>query len=131
MATIKNGILGIFTGSVGNVTGYNLNGQQVIKEKVINVNDPNTEAQQAVKENFIYAIEIYKVLKPLLIYTLRERDEKQTVLSEFLRLNLNKAIVNSTVDLDKLIIAKPNSPSTELSLDLETGINNIASGTVL
>jgi hypothetical protein len=57
--------------------------------------------------------------------------KKQTVLSEFLRLNLNKSIVNSTVDIDKLIIAKPNSPSAELSLDMETGINNIASGTVL
>jgi len=44
---------------------------------------------------------------------------------------LNTAIVNSTVDLDKLIVAKPNSPAIELSIDHESGINNIAIGTVL
>ena len=131
MATIKNGILGKFNGSVGNITGYNLAGQMVVREKAINVANPSTPAQEAQRANLKYAIEIYKVLKPLLIYSLRERDKKQTVFSEFLRLNLNTSIVNSTVDLDKLIISKPNSPSVELALELETVINNIASGTVI
>jgi hypothetical protein len=80
MAIIKNGILGKFTGSVGNVTGYNLNGQQVVKEKSSNVNNPSTEAQQTVRDNFIYAIEIYKVLKPLLVYTLTRKRQKTNCL---------------------------------------------------
>ncbi len=37
MATIKSGILGKFNGSVGNITGYNLGGQQVIRKKSVDV----------------------------------------------------------------------------------------------
>jgi hypothetical protein len=131
MAVIKSGILGKFNGSVGNITGYNLGGQQVIRSKAVHIANPDTISQQAQRNNLKYAIEIYKVLKPMLYYTLRERDKKQTVFSEFLRLNLNYSIVDSTVDLDKLIVAKPNSPAISLSIDHETGINNIAIGTVL
>ncbi len=131
MAVLKAGILGKFNGSVGNVTGYNLGGQQVIRKKSVDVKDPNTVNQQIQRANMLYAIEIYKVLKPMLQYTLRQREKKQTVFSEFLRLNLNTAIVNSTVDLDKLIVAKPNSPAVELSIDQESGINNIAIGSII
>ncbi len=42
MATIKNGILGKFNGSIGNITGYNLAGQMVVREKAINVSNPST-----------------------------------------------------------------------------------------
>lgn len=131
MAVLKSGILGKFNGSVGNITGYNLGGQQVIRKKTVDVKDPNTINQQAQRANMLYAIEIYKVLKPMLQFTLRQREKKQTVFSEFLRLNLNYSIVNSTVDLDKLIVAKSNSPSITLSIEYETGINNISRGTVI
>lgn len=131
MATLKSGILGKFKGSVGNITGYNLGGQQVIRNKTVDVKDPNTINQQAQRANMLYAIEIYKVLKPMLQFTLRQREKKQTVFSEFLRLNLNYSIVNSTVDLDKLIVAKSNSPAITLSIEYETGINNISRGTVI
>ncbi|MDF1549370.1 MAG: DUF6266 family protein [Bacteroidales bacterium] len=131
MARLKSGILGKFNDSVGNITGYNLGGQQVIRKKTVDVKDPNTINQQAQRANMLYAIEIYKVLKPMLQFTLRQREKKQTVFSEFLRLNLNYSIVNSTVDLDKLIVAKSNSPEIILSIEYETGINNISRGTLI
>jgi len=95
MAVLKAGILGKFNGSVGNVTGYNLGGQQVIRKKSVDVKDPNTVNQQVQRSNMLYAIEIYKVLKPMLQYTLRQREKKQTVFSEFLRLNLMLLFIKS------------------------------------
>jgi len=131
VATLKAGILGKFNGSVGNITGYNLGGQQVIRKKAVDVRDPNTINQQAQRANMLYAIEIYKVLKPILQETLKQRAKKQTVFSEFLRLNLNYSIINSTVDLNKLIIAKSGFVENTLSAEYETAINIIPIGTVL
>ena len=131
MATLKAGILGKFNGSVGNITGYNLGGQQVVRKKAVDIKNPSTINQQAQRANMLYAIEIYKVLKPLLQETLKQRAKKQTVFSEFLRLNLNYSIINATVDMDKLIIAKSNFPEITLSAEHLTAINNIPIGTVL
>ena len=131
MATFKAGILGKFNGSVGNITGYNLGGQQVIRKKAVDVKNPNTINQQAQRANMLYAIEIYKVLKPMLQETLKQRAKKQTVFSEFLRLNLNYSIINSTVDLDKLIIAKSGFVENKLSAGYRMAINNIPLVTVL
>ena len=131
MATLKAGILGKFNGSVGNITGYNLGGQQVIRKKTVEVKNPNTINQKAQRANMLYAIEIYKVLKPTLQDTLQQRAKKQTVFSEFLRLNLNYSIINATVDLNKLIIAKSGFVENTLSAEYETAINNIPLGTVL
>ena len=131
MATLKAGILGKFNGSVGSITGYNLGGQQIIRKKTVDVKNPNTINQQAQRANMLYAIEIYKILKPLLQETLKQRAKKQTVFSEFLRLNLNYSIINSTVDLNKLIIAKSSFSENILSAEYETAINNIPLRTVL
>jgi len=131
MATFKAGILGKFNGSVGNITGYNLGGQQVVRKKTVEVKNPNTINQQAQRANMLYAIEIYKILKPILQETLKQRAKKQTVFSEFLRLNLNYSIINATVDLHKLIIAKSGFVENTLSAEYETAINNIPLGTVL
>jgi len=123
MARIKQGILGKITGSLDGITAYSLKGQQVIRQKAVNVHNPDTAAQQAIRNNLLYAISIYQVLKPLLILSLRQREKKQTVLSEFLRLNLNKSIVNSTLDFDKLIIFKPNTPATPIDLSYDHGLS--------
>ncbi len=131
MAVLKAGILGKFKGSVANVTGYNLGGQQVVRKKTVDVKNPNTINQQKQRANMLYAIEIYRVLKPMLQETLKQRNKKQTVFSEFLRLNLNSSIINSTVDLNKLIIAKSESPEFTISEEYKTDIINIPTGTVL
>lgn len=131
MARLKSGILGKFTGSLDGITGYNLNGQHVIRAKAVNVANPNTLEQQAQRNNLKFALQVYKNLKPLLELSLRQREKKQTVLSEFLRLNLNKSIVNSELDFDKLIIFKPNSELEAISLNYEDEINNLVNGTIL
>ena len=131
MAITKSGILGNLNGSLDGVTVYSLKGQQIIRQKAVNVADPNTPSQQSVRNNLIFALEVYKILKPLLILSLRQREKKQNVLSEFLRLNLNKSIVNSELDFDKLVIFKPNANMSAISLDYYSGINNLVEGTIL
>lgn len=131
MAIIKSGILGKFSGSFNGITGYNLNGQQVIRHKAVNVANPNTPGQQAVRNNLAFAIEVFQILEPLLILSLRQRDKKQTVLSEFLRLNLNKSIVNSKLDFDKLVIFKPSANATSLELDYDQEVEDLVNGTIL
>ena len=131
MARIKSGILGKFRGSLDGITGYSLGGQQVIRKKAVNVSNPNTPKQEACRENLIFAISVYRELKPLLDLSLRSRDKKQTVLSEFLRLNLNKSIVNSTIDFDKLILFKPNSPVGLIDFEPSILVNDLIDFTIL
>jgi hypothetical protein len=131
MARIKTGILGKLTGSLNGVTAYSLKGQQVIRQKAVNVANPNTLSQQVNRNNLLFALGVYKILKPLLVLSLRQRTKKQTVLSEFLRLNLNKSIVNSELDFDKLIVFKPNSTTSEITIDYNQEIENLLDGTIL
>lgn len=49
MATIKSGILGGLSGSIGNVTGSSWKGIAVLRTKPLSVANPNTPAQQAVR----------------------------------------------------------------------------------
>lgn len=131
MAIIKSGILGKINGSLANVTTYNLKRQQLIRQKAVNVANPDTPAQQAVRNNLVFAIGVYQILKPLLVLSLRQRAKKQSVLSEFLRLNLNKSIVNSELDFDKLVIFKPNSDSTPLVFTFDQNLEDRINGAIL
>jgi hypothetical protein len=131
MARIKSGILGKFTGSINGITGYNLGGQHVIRAKAVNVDNPKTPGQQAQRNNLKFATQVYQTLKPLLVLSLRQRDKKQSVLSEFLRLNLNKSIVNSELDFDKLIIFKPNTSASAIALEFDPHIDNLINGSNL
>ncbi|MFN8258131.1 MAG: DUF6266 family protein [Bacteroidales bacterium] len=119
MARIKTGILGKFTGSINGITGYNLKGQHVVRSKAVNVANPNTAAQQTNRKNLIFAIGIYKMLRSFLQFSLRQRDKNQTVLSEFMRLNLNKSIKNSEIDMDNFIYWKSNAEKNSFTIDIE------------
>ncbi len=125
MAIIKVGVLGRISGSIGGITLYTLKGQQIIRQKSVNVANPNTPGQQAVRNNLIFAIDIYKMLKPFLNLSLRQRAKKQTVLSEFLRLNLNKSIVNGTIEMDSFIYWKSNADKDSFAIDIENNTGTL------
>jgi len=125
MALIKSGILGKLSGSVNGITAYSLKGQQVVRQKSVDVANPNTLAQQAVRNNLTFAVNLYKMLKPFLKLSLRQRAKKQTVLSEFLRMNLNKSIVNGTIDLDNFVYWKSNADKDSFAIDIENNTGTL------
>ena len=117
MATGKAGILGTLNGSLGNVTMYRLKGTNVIRQKAVNVSNPQTPAQEAHRANVSFAIKIFKQLKPVLEFTLQNRPRKQSMLSEFLRLNLNKSIINSSVNFEELRLYSTASGTNAISIN--------------
>lgn len=120
MATGKAGILGKLQGSLDGVTLYNLKGAQVIRKKTIDVFNPQTEIQTAFRNNMSFAINIFNQLKTFLHISLSQRKKKQSLLSEFLRLNLNKSISNSDIDIDNLRISYDSMFPSTFEIDTET-----------
>nr|WP_294874164.1 DUF6266 family protein [uncultured Pedobacter sp.] len=65
MGQLKNGILGGVTGKVGTVTGYQLNGQEIIRSNGKN-NKPPTEKQLNNRQQLSVLMEFFKKMEPLL-----------------------------------------------------------------
>jgi len=125
MARAKHGILGALVGSIDEYVCFNRNQTNVIRRKAIDIYNPITPSRTANKSNFRFAMEVYHALKPLLFLTLSVKNKKRSVLSEFLRLNLNKSIVNSEIDFDKLIIFKPTEQPELINLSLKEDDSSI------
>lgn len=131
MAVAKSGILGDLNGSVANLTFYNLKGSHVVREKAIHVFNPQTPAQVASRGNMSFAIDVFNQLKPFLKYSLINRAKKQSLLSEFLRLNLNKSISRNVLDIDNLKYYSSNSTNTVITIDEAELANNLINGTII
>jgi hypothetical protein len=125
MAVLKNGILGKTIGSLDGITGYIIGRQNVIRNKAIDIAYTPSPASEMLRLNFAYALEIFNILKPLLVLTLKDKNPKRSILSEFLKLNLNKSIKNCSLDFDKLIIAKFNDDSFFITFTPSENENNI------
>jgi hypothetical protein len=126
MATGKSGILGKLTGSLDGITCYNLKGTNVIRKKAVQVRNPDTPNQQINRNNVSFAISLFNQLKGFLHYSLASRAKKQSLLSEFLRLNLGKSIVNSVLDFDKLVYYS----SSEEKIVVEINQDDLNAGTI-
>lgn len=131
MATGKSGILGNLQGSIANVTCYNLNGTHVIRQKAIHVNNPKSPAQEAFRANMKFACDIFNQLKSFLHYSLAGRKPKQSLLSEFLRLNLNKSIINSVLDFDKLVFYSSSDQTLTVVINESDLADNLVTGTII
>ncbi len=127
MAILKAGITGKLNGKISNSKAKNNQLHNHINRKVADLSDPHYLNEEIQRENLLYAIEIYKILRPILQKSLRLQDKKQSFFSEFLRLNLNSSIVNCSVDLDKLVIAKSDSSGINISNDYKTLMRKIPS----
>jgi len=131
MAVAKSGILGDLNGSVGNLTFYNLRGSHVVRERAVQVFNPQTPKQETSRANMSFAIEVFNQLKPFLKFSLINRPKKQSLLSEFLRLNLNKSIINSVLYIDDLKYYSSNSENSVIVIDEAELANNLVQGTIV
>lgn len=66
MGTIKQGILGGFSGRVGTVVGSTWKSVHYMRALAVNVNNPNTEKQQCQRNKFLVALHFLKSFTPFL-----------------------------------------------------------------
>jgi len=90
MARVQNTLIGRASGSVGNVVFYTYRLINVIRSRPENVFNPNTPNQQTVRSKFGYIVELYRLLKPLIVHGLKNRNRKMTAFNFFQKVNGSK-----------------------------------------
>ena len=100
MATFKKGILGGFSGTIGNVVGGNWNGIDYMRSKPDNVNNPNTPAQQAQRGKFGLVMSFLKKIKPIIQAGFVSGNKQRTAFNEASSYNLKNAVKGSVPNLE-------------------------------
>lgn len=125
MAKLNSGILGGISGTVGNVVGAHWRGIDYIRSKPANVNDPNTEAQQAQRMRFKLVIEFLKRIRPLIRVGFEKGARNQTFFNRAMSVNIREAVGGTFPDLaldaQALVFAEgelsgPESPAVDASV---------------
>ena len=88
MAILK-GIIRKMTGSAGQLTFKRLNGQTIVSEKVSNVKNTRTAAQQRQRMKWVNIIRMYAGIAPLLKNGFEKKGATQSDYNIFVRLNNN------------------------------------------
>jgi hypothetical protein len=93
MATIKQGILGGFSGKVGAVVGTSWKGIAVMKAKPLSVANPKTSAQVAQRGKLSFAVELASPLLSTIIKPLWDRFAvQQSGYNAFVSTNISTAV---------------------------------------
>lgn len=78
MGSIKQGILGGFSGKVGTVVGSSWKGTQYMRGLATNVKDANTLAQQMQREKFSITVKFLSKINPFITYGYKNYTAKKT-----------------------------------------------------
>lgn len=112
MATYKQGILGGFSGRIGNVIGTYWKGQNVMRIRAASYNDANTPAQQEHRLKFKLVQNFLLTNKSLIDQGFNAVDNRMTALNAALKANIKKVITgvfpNLSVDKSKVILSTGN-----------------------
>lgn len=98
MATFKKGILGGFSGTIGNVVGGNWNGIDYMRSKPDKVNNPNTPAQQAQRGKFGLMMSFLKKIKPVINAGFVSGNKQRTPFNRASSYNLKNAVKGAVPD---------------------------------
>lgn len=106
MAILKKGILGGVSKKIGNVVGYRLAGQDVIRSLPAQYNDKNSLAQQKQREKLKYFVAVFRLLSYLVRTSFPNRKQTSSAYNEFVSKNKSAlsadADLNLSVDTDKV-----------------------------
>jgi hypothetical protein len=100
MAKLKQGILGGFSGKVGNVVGGSWNGIDYMRAKPANVKDPKTEAQMAQRMKFRVMMRFLRKVKPIIQRGFQAGSQRMSAVNRASSYNLKNAISGSYPDLE-------------------------------
>ena len=92
MGTIKQGILGGFSGKVGTVIGGNWKGIDYMRSKAASVSNPKTEAQLDQRARFGAALKFLQPLTSFLRVGFKNYAVKMTAFNSAMSYNLNNAL---------------------------------------
>jgi hypothetical protein len=89
MARVQQGILGGFSGKIGNIVGSSWKGIAVMKTKPLSVANPKTAAQTAQRTDFKDAVDFAKVINSQIIKPLWDRfADRMSGFNDFISKNI-------------------------------------------
>src|SRR6056297_342110 len=120
MAIIKQGIMGGFSGTIGNIVGSSWKGIDVMKSKPLSVSNPKTAAQQAQRGAFGQCVAFAASLLSVIIKPLWDRFAMQmSGFNAFVSTNVSNFDSDGVVDYSSLVVSKgkmSETPIDEVSL---------------
>lgn len=118
MGTIKQGILGGFSGKVGTVVGASWKGIAYMRSLAQSVKNPRTRKQSMHRELFMKLIGLMSQFEALLNVTFKERAVRMSAYNAATKANYANGLVSYvgdslTVNPDRLIIAQGSLPGVQ------------------
>ena len=123
MGTIKQGILGGFSGKVGTVVGSTWKSINYMRALAVSIHNPNTVKQQCQRGKFRMAAHFCKAAKPVIQNGFREYAFRQTpvnaAMSYLLRNAVEGCAENATLDFDKVRVSQGSlTAATDATVDV-------------
>ena len=106
MGKIKKGILGGFSGKVGNVVGCAWKGIDYMRSLAASVANPKTKAQVTVRSNFKTIASIMAKANLIAKLSTWSNTKKQSAFNAAVHENYDTAIVDDEIDFEKLTFGK-------------------------
>lgn len=115
MAVVKQGILGGFSGKIGNIVGSSWKGIAVMKTKPLSVANPKTAAQTSQRTDFKNAVDLAKVINSKIIKPLWDRfADRMSGFNDFISKNIGDIKPGSDL-ASKVKISVGQMAATEIS----------------
>lgn len=110
MGKINLGILGSFSGKVGNVIGGKWKGISYMRAKATSVSNPRTEGQMSQRSKFALVLAILKPMTGFIRVGYKNYANKQTAFNAAMSYVLNNAITGTypdlSVDTSKMLVSR-------------------------
>ena len=130
MGTIKQGILGAFSGKVGTVIGSSWKGQAVMRGIAPSVANPKTDGQLAVRQKFAITMKFVQSMVQFLRIGFKNYAMGMTQVNAAFSYNRLNAIMgtypNFTIDYPNALVARGNLPPA-----LDQAAASTVAGTIL
>lgn len=122
MAKLSKGILGGFSGKVGNVIGGSWKGIDYMRSKPNNVKDPKTEAQMAQRRKFALVTGFLKRIKPVIQAGFKADTRRMSAVNSAMSYNIKNAITGTypdqEIDFSSVLVARGDLiPSLDASAE--------------
>jgi len=126
MGKIKNGILGAFSGKVGNVIGATWNGVHYMRAVPVNVRDPKTPKQLAQRQRFSLITSVTRKFKPVIDTGFQRGSGRISAINRAVSYNIKNAITGEypelEVDFENLSLSRGDlTGSSGISVNSEPG----------
>ena len=121
MGTLKEGILGGFSGKVGTIVGSTWKSVHYIRALAINIKDPKTEKQLQQRDRFRVVINFLKIITPLIRIGYRnyeqERSAYNAAASYLLRYAVTADSQGAALDFEKVRVSRGSlTPAQEATI---------------